>query len=131
MFDVGFFELALIGVIALLVVGPERLPKLARTVGAWIKRMRQFVGSVQQDIEKEIQAEELKKALESAKSLQQNPLGDQLKASLDQTKDQIGLTKVLEDTQQTVADIKQHTAATHKTNSQTNPPNDTQQAKPQ
>jgi sec-independent protein translocase protein TatB len=72
MFDVGFFELMLIGVVALLVVGPERLPKLARTAGMWLGRGRRFVSSVKDDIDREIKADELRQILEKQK--QNNPL---------------------------------------------------------
>lgn len=72
MFDVGFFELLLIGVVALLVVGPERLPKLARTVGMWLGRGKRFVSSVKEDIDREIRADELRQVLEKQK--QNNPL---------------------------------------------------------
>jgi len=72
MFDVGFFELLLIGVVALLVVGPERLPKLARTAGMWLGRGRRFITSVKEDIDKEIKADELRQILEKQK--QNNPL---------------------------------------------------------
>ncbi len=64
MFDVGFWELLLIGVVALLVVGPERLPGLARTVGAWVGKARRLVNSVKADIDREMRAEELKKILD-------------------------------------------------------------------
>jgi sec-independent protein translocase protein TatB len=67
MFDVGFFELLLIGLVALLVVGPERLPKLARTAGMWVGKGRRLISSVKADIEQEIKAEELKKILEEQK----------------------------------------------------------------
>lgn len=63
MFDIGFWELALIGVVALLVIGPERLPGVARSAGLWIGRMRRFVSSVKADIDKEIKAEELKRVM--------------------------------------------------------------------
>jgi sec-independent protein translocase protein TatB len=72
MFDVGFFELLLIGVVALLVVGPERLPKLARTAGLWIGRGRRMLASVKEDIDREIKADELKEILEKQK--RSNPL---------------------------------------------------------
>ena len=72
MFDIGFWELALIGVVALLVVGPDRLPGLARTVGLWVGRIRRYVSSVRDDIEREIQAEELRKMLDKPNDL--NPL---------------------------------------------------------
>ncbi len=65
MFDIGFWELALIGVIALLVVGPERLPALARTVGLWVGRARRYVSHVQADIEREINAEEVRKLIDT------------------------------------------------------------------
>ena len=63
MFDIGFFEIIFIMVIALLVVGPERLPRIARTAGLWVGKMRGFVSSIKADIDKELAAEELKKVL--------------------------------------------------------------------
>ncbi len=74
MFDIGFWELALIGVVALLVVGPDRLPALARTVGLWVGRIRRYVSTVRDDIEREIQADELKRMLSKTDDL--NPLKD-------------------------------------------------------
>ena len=74
MFDIGFWELALIGVVALLVVGPDRLPALARTVGHWVGRIRRYVATVRDDIEREIQADELKSMLSKTDDL--NPLKD-------------------------------------------------------
>ena len=61
MFDIGVMEIIFIMVIALLVVGPERLPRIARTAGLWVGKMRGFVSSVKADIDKEIATEELKK----------------------------------------------------------------------
>jgi sec-independent protein translocase protein TatB len=63
MFDIGFWELAIIGVVALLVIGPERLPRVARTAGLWLGRARRFVATVKADIDREIAADELKKTL--------------------------------------------------------------------
>jgi sec-independent protein translocase protein TatB len=63
MFDIGFWEIIFIAVIALLVVGPERLPRIARTTGLWIGKMRGFVSSVKADIDREIATDELKKTL--------------------------------------------------------------------
>ncbi len=63
MFDIGFWELAVIGVVALLVVGPEQLPRLARTAGLWVGRARRFVSSVKADIDRELAADELRKSL--------------------------------------------------------------------
>ncbi len=62
MFEIGFAELFLLGVIALLVVGPDRLPGLVRTVGMWVGKAQRLVGQVRADIEREVRADELRKA---------------------------------------------------------------------
>jgi len=64
MFDIGFWELSVIMAVALLVVGPERLPKLARTIGMWVGKGRKILSSVKADIDREIKADELKKIIE-------------------------------------------------------------------
>ncbi|MDH5778839.1 MAG: Sec-independent protein translocase protein TatB, partial [Gammaproteobacteria bacterium] len=64
MFDIGFWELAIIAVVGLLVIGPERLPGVARTAGMWIGRTRRFITTVKTDIDRELKQEELRKALE-------------------------------------------------------------------
>lgn len=74
MFDVGFWELIIIAVVALLVIGPERLPGVARTAGKWVGRARRFLGSVKSDIERELKAEELRRILEEQKK--NNPLDE-------------------------------------------------------
>jgi len=81
MFDVGFWELALIGLVMLIVVGPERLPKLARTAGLWVGRGRRMLSSVKAEIDREIKAEELKEILN--KQARSNPL----ETILDDSKD--------------------------------------------
>ena len=63
MFEVGFQELFLLGVIALLVVGPERLPGLARTVGVWVGKAQRLVGQVRADVERELRAEEIRQSM--------------------------------------------------------------------
>ncbi|MEM7406626.1 MAG: Sec-independent protein translocase protein TatB [Pseudomonadota bacterium] len=60
MFDVGLQELFLIGLIGLVVIGPKRLPKLARTLGVYVGKMRRFVTDVRSDVERELRAEELR-----------------------------------------------------------------------
>jgi len=64
MFDIGFWELSLIGAIMLLVVGPERLPKVARTVGLWIGRGRRMLSSMREEIDRDIKAQELQQILD-------------------------------------------------------------------
>ena len=61
MFDVGFSELLVIGIVALVVIGPEKLPRVARTVGALLGRMQRYVNDVKADINREIELDELKK----------------------------------------------------------------------
>lgn len=67
MFDIGFTELLVIGVVALIVIGPERLPKVARTAGHLYGRMQRYVSTVKSDISREIQLDEIKRAGQSFK----------------------------------------------------------------
>jgi sec-independent protein translocase protein TatB len=61
MFDIGFSELVIIGVVALVVIGPERLPKTARTVGHLFGRLQRYVNDVKADINREMELDELRK----------------------------------------------------------------------
>lgn len=61
MFDIGFFELIVIAVVALIVIGPERLPKTARTLGHLVGRLQRYVADVKADINREIELDELRK----------------------------------------------------------------------
>jgi sec-independent protein translocase protein TatB len=67
MFDVGFSELMVIGIVALLVLGPERLPKVARTTGHLLGRLQRYVSDVKSDISREMQLDELKRLQEEAR----------------------------------------------------------------
>jgi sec-independent protein translocase protein TatB len=89
MFDVGFWELGLIALVALVVIGPERLPKVARTAGLWFGRGRRFIANVKADIDQEIKTQELKELLEE-QTRQANPVHE-----------------ILEETRQDLAQIKQ------------------------
>lgn len=61
MFDIGFSELLVIALVALVVIGPERLPRVARTAGHLLGRLQRYVGDVKSDINREMQLDELKK----------------------------------------------------------------------
>jgi len=61
MFDIGFSEIVVIGVVALVVIGPERLPKTARTVGLLFGRLQRYVSEVKADISREMELDELRK----------------------------------------------------------------------
>ncbi|MGH8664889.1 MAG: Sec-independent protein translocase protein TatB [Burkholderiales bacterium] len=65
MFDISLFEMVVIGVVALIVIGPERLPGVARTAGHLFGRMQRYVNDVKSDIQREIELDELKKLRES------------------------------------------------------------------
>jgi sec-independent protein translocase protein TatB len=62
-FDIGFWELLLIAIVALLVVGPERLPKLVREVGMWIGHAKASFQSIRNEISRELDEQELREAL--------------------------------------------------------------------
>jgi sec-independent protein translocase protein TatB len=66
MFDISFTEIMVIAVVALIVVGPERLPKVARTLGHLLGRVRRYVGDVKNDIQREMEVEELSELHRSA-----------------------------------------------------------------
>lgn len=74
MFDIGFLELLLLGVVGLLVLGPERLPKAARTLGLWIGKTKRTVSGMQREISAQLEAEDLRQKLDE----QQKKLDDSL-----------------------------------------------------
>ena len=65
MFDIGFSEMMVIAVLALIVIGPERLPKVARTLGHLAGRLRRYVEDVKADISREVELDELRKMRDS------------------------------------------------------------------
>ena len=95
MFDVGFQELTLIGLIALIVVGPERLPRMARTIGLWMGKIRYYVGQVKSDIDREVRAQELKEMLDKpARELDDlKSVAEETKSTLDQARGVLGEAK--------------------------------------
>jgi len=64
-FDIGFSELVVIGLVALIVIGPEKLPRVARTVGHLVGRLQRYVADVKSDINREVELEELRKMRDS------------------------------------------------------------------
>jgi sec-independent protein translocase protein TatB len=80
MFDIGFSEMIVIAVIALIVLGPEKLPRVARTAGHLLGRMQRYVNDVKADINREIELDELRKLQkemqDTAQSIQQTVKGE-------------------------------------------------------
>jgi sec-independent protein translocase protein TatB len=71
MFDIGFAELLLIGVVGLLVIGPERLPMAVRTAGLWLGRLRRSFNEVKRDIERELRTDEIRQTLHNERVLRE------------------------------------------------------------
>ena len=67
MFDVGFWEIAIIALIGLLILGPERLPRAARSIGLWVGKARRMLAEVKRDIDRELDASDLKKIKDEVK----------------------------------------------------------------
>ena len=82
MFDIGFWEIFLIGILALLVIGPERLPGAARSAGYWIGRARRYVEGVKSDVESEFDVSEFKRLLHN-QEVQITELQSKLNKDLD------------------------------------------------
>jgi len=71
MFDIGFSELIMIGLVCLLVIGPERLPKVARIAGFWIGKSRAMMASVKAEIKQELHEEEIRQIFKEQVDLQE------------------------------------------------------------
>ena len=63
MFDIGFLELLVLAVIALLVIGPERLPKAVKSISGWLARSRHFANSLRDELEREANLDEIRQQL--------------------------------------------------------------------
>jgi sec-independent protein translocase protein TatB len=86
MFDLGFLELLLIGIIALIILGPERLPKAAKKCGLWIAKARHGFESVKSEIDRELQLQELQTALKKQQQQLEKDSGfHQVKQTLAET----------------------------------------------
>ncbi|MGQ9862627.1 MAG: Sec-independent protein translocase protein TatB [Thiobacillaceae bacterium] len=91
MFDIAFSELLVIGIVALIVIGPERLPKVARTAGQWLGRLNRYVAQVKQDIDRDMKLEELRKLQQEMKETAQRYeiLADETRREIEQEADQV------------------------------------------
>ncbi|QNF16776.1 Sec-independent protein translocase subunit TatB [Aeromonas jandaei] len=86
MFDIGFWELVVIAVVALVVLGPERLPSTIRTTTHWIRLIRSTANSVKAELEQELKLQELHNDLKKAEQLQMDNLSPELQESIEQLK---------------------------------------------
>lgn len=99
MFDVSFTELLVIGVVALVVIGPERLPKVARTLGHLVGRAQRYVNDVKTDIQREVELDELRKLKEQMQDAAQS-----VQSSLQNT--ETSLRKPLDSLEQDVSALR-------------------------
>jgi len=105
--EIGFQEIILIMVVALLVIGPERMPGLARKAGLLFGKARRFVSSVKDDIDRELAADELKKIIEKQKeSVGLHDIIEETKESLDEARQEY-LVKSADD----IKDVKDEVQA--------------------
>ena len=105
MFDIAFSELVVIGVVALIVIGPEKLPKVARTVGLLVGRLQRYVANVKDDISREMQLEDLKKLQQQ---MQEN--GQKIQTELMLSKDAV--SKHLDEVRETLLEAQKPSADT-------------------
>ena len=86
MFDIGFVELLICGVIALLVLGPERLPTAARAAGRWIGGARRMVSQFSSELDRQLKAEELREELRKAGDVGLEDVQKSVRGALDEAK---------------------------------------------
>jgi sec-independent protein translocase protein TatB len=71
MFDIGFWEICLVALVSLIVIGPEKLPKVARVAGFWVGKTRNMVASVKTEIKEDLQAEEMRQILKEQANVEE------------------------------------------------------------
>ena len=96
MFDVGFWEILLIGVLALVVIGPERLPGAARQAGYFVGKARRYIEGVKSEVASELDVNEFKRMMHN-QEVQINELQQKLKSSIDDVKSELPSADFLKD----------------------------------
>ncbi len=86
MFEIGFWELILIAVVGLVVLGPEKLPVAIRNISRWVGAARRMAGSVRDELEQELKMQELQDNLRKAEQLQMKDLSPELQQSVNELK---------------------------------------------
>ena len=111
MFDVGFSEVVIIAIIALVILGPERLPKVARTLGFWVGKARRMVADVKSDIDREMRESELADLRKLGDEI--SDVKNEVQSAASNVADNTGVEAVVEsvkksadDIESTVSDIK-------------------------
>lgn len=110
MFDVSFGELLLVFIIALIVLGPAKLPEAIKTVASWIKALRRLSATVQLELNKELKLQELQDSLTKAQQSGLDKITPEIKASIDDLK------RVTESIQNEYRDVTASSSDNHKSN---------------
>lgn len=100
MFEVGFSELLMVGLVALIVIGPERLPRAARLAGLWIGRINASLSGIKADIQQQLHAEEMRQLME------QHQIGGEMERIIAETK--AGIDDLEQQAQTLADDIAHH-----------------------
>ncbi len=88
MFDIGFLELVLIAVLALLILGPERLPHAARTAGKWVGKAKRMASNLTEELDRQMKTEELQKKIDmEGDSIKVDEVQRTIQAALDQAEE--------------------------------------------
>lgn len=87
MFDIGFSEMGIIAVVALIVLGPERLPKVARQAGQWVSKLQRYVSDVKADINRQMELDELRR-MQSEVQKAASGIESAVKSAVDETQAQ-------------------------------------------
>ena len=111
MFDIGFLEIVIIASIALVVLGPERLPRAARTAGLWVGRARRMVADVKSDIDREIRESELADMRKLGEEV--NSIKDDVSKATESIKDDDTMADVVESINESAKTLRED--ATEKT----------------
>ena len=84
MFDIGFWEICLIAVVALMVFGPEKLPGAARSAGLWIGRARRFMATIKQEVDRELHLQEARDAIKQSEQSSLHQFLEETKTGLNE-----------------------------------------------
>ena len=104
MFDVGFSEVVIIAIIALVILGPERLPKVARTLGFWVGKARRMVADVKSDIDREMRESELADLRKLGDEISE--VKNEVQSAAGEVADDTGVESVVESIKKSADDIQ-------------------------
>ena len=104
MFDVGFSEVVIIAIIALVILGPERLPKVARTLGFWVGKARRMVADVKSDIDREMRESELADLRKLGDEI--SDVKNEVQSAAGEVADDAGVESVVESIKKSTDDIQ-------------------------